>query len=73
MANGEVPARQVERGLRACAVVAAMVTAVAQAPSSSSGAAGPRPSSCGLHVRSGGGHVEVDSAASPKKLRRRAG
>ena len=51
-------------------------------PTSSSGSgpgpggSSPGPSSCGVHVRSGGGeqgHMEEDSAASPKKRRRRAG
>ena len=40
------------------------------------GGAGPGPSSCGVHARSGGGeqgHVEEKSAAPPKKRRPRAG
>ena len=65
------------RGLRPCAVVAAMVAAAAQGLAGGSGGAGPGdgggggggglgPSSGGMHVRSGGvgqGHVEEESAA----------
>ncbi|PNW72065.1 hypothetical protein CHLRE_16g683954v5 [Chlamydomonas reinhardtii] len=50
-----------------------------KSPSSGStgpGGSGPGPSSCSVHERSGAGeqgHIEEDSAASPKKRRRRAG
>ena len=64
------------------AATAVMVEGLAPPAAAAIAALGPAaaalcgPSSCGVHVRSGGGeqgHVEEDSAASPKKRRRRAG